>query len=1109
MTVQHDLLTQNIELFIRKFYRFKLLKGILMAVLLLCSALLFFSAIEFFAYLPPSIRMVIFYLFIGLSLYILVFYLAIPLYRLFRYRKQMSDLDAAILIGRHFSEQVNDKLLNTLQLKEKIKLQPENDLLVEAIKQRTAQLSLFQFSHAVKNNDLVKLFRWVAIPLMLVLVIWAVFPDFVEKPASRIVDYKTVYQKPLPYEVTLLTTKLEVVQHDDFIFKLEVTGDEIPTDFYVETEGLRYQMETTDLISRTYLFKKVAASIDFVIVGGDYRSQRMTLEVRPKPLLLSYKTELDFPSYTGRVNETVRDLTFLSVPEGSALNWTFSVKDTDSLLVSLDSIKFIVTAEKGEWFFTHRILKSTRMVVIPVNKFAKQPQGIEITIDAIQDAFPDIQANQISDSLISRWSYFSGIIGDDYGFSALYVDFERSDETSGGQTTQFRLPVQIQNNALRQPFFYNLHADSLGLKPGERVSFRFEVLDNDGINGPKASFSRYFNFKLTSEATLDSISNAKDMALTDKLETVLEKAREVRKDAEQMNRNLMMKKEVDWNDKQQLKKLMENQENLQREVEDLKQERQSLLDFNQNNNLQNEKLLEKQARIDDLLEKVIPEDIRKMMEDLQKLLQDMNKDQMSDALKNMELSGEEMEKMLDRNLSLLEQLQVEKQMNELIEQMKKLSDDLQKNADLTEDRKTDIDKAREELNKIDETLNNQLESLQEIKEKNKTLEEPFNLGETEEPENELLKEMNESKESLDSRKREQSSKSQRKASEKLKKLGNELSMMMQQSEEEQLEEDAVALRFLLENVIRISKNTESLMDQFNVMKRDDPAFVDLMKQQGLITESFRVVEDSLLALGKRQPMIENFVFDEVGNVKRRMNEVQQALKDRIMNQVQNSQQFAMMGLNNLALMLAESLKNMQESMGMPNEQAGNGKGKGKSKSKQPGKSLQQMRELQESLGKQLKEAMKGKQDKGTGKGMSEQLARMAAQQEALRNELKKMIEDLKSEGHTGDNGLNKVLENMEKFEEGLVNKELNQRMLDMNNDIVVRLLESEKAQKERDKEERRESDEFKGVNSGNPAEIPEYNKMLERQQESLKTLPVQLQPFYKRLANEYFMRSNR
>jgi len=217
----------------------------------------------------------------------------------------------------------------------------------------------------------------------------------------------------------------------------------------------------------------------------------------------------------------------------------------------------------------------------------------------------------------------------------------------------------------------------------------------------------------------------------------------------------------------------------------------------------------------------------------------------------------------------------------------------------------------------------------------------------------------------------------------------------------------------------------------------------------------------------------------------------------------------MMSMNNLALMLAEALKNMQESMGMPSPQQGKGKGKGKNPS--PGKGLQNMREMQESLGKQLKEAMEGKQGKGKGqgKGLSEEMARMAAQQEALRNELKRMIDDLKSEGQTGDGGLNKVLEQMEKFEEGLVNKRLNQQLLEMNNEIVVRLLESEKAQKERDKEERRESEEFKGKNLSNPEEIPEYNRMLERQKETLRTNPIDLQPFYKRLVNDYFMKSNK
>jgi len=199
---------------------------------------------------------------------------------------------------------------------------------------------------------------------------------------------------------------------------------------------------------------------------------------------------------------------------------------------------------------------------------------------------------------------------------------------------------------------------------------------------------------------------------------------------------------------------------------------------------------------------------------------------------------------------------------------------------------------------------------------------------------------------------------------------------------------------------------------------------------------------------------------------------------------------------------------MQESMGMPSNAQGKGKGKGKKQSKEPGKSLQNMREMQEALGKQLKEAMKGNPGKGSKGGMSEELARMAAQQEALRGQLKQMLDGLKSEGQTGDNGLNKVLEQMEKFEEGLVNKRLNQQMMDLQNDIVVRLLESEKAQKERDQEERRESEEYKEKNSGNLESIPEYKKMLENQQEQLKTQPIDLMPFYKRLVNEYFIRSN-
>jgi hypothetical protein len=85
---------------------------------------------------------------------------------------------------------------------------------------------------------------------------------------------------------------------------------------------------------------------------------------------------------------------------------------------------------------------------------------------------------------------------------------------------------------------------------------------------------------------------------------------------------------------------------------------------------------------------------------------------------------------------------------------------------------------------------------------------------------------------------------------------------------------------------------------------------------------------------------------------------------------------------------------------------------------------------------------------------------------------------------------------------------MNQQLIDLNSDIVVRLLESEKAMKEREQEERRQAEEFKGKNLGNPQEILEYKRMIEKQRETLRTTPIDLHPFYKRMVNEYYLKSN-
>jgi len=177
-------------------------------------------------------------------------------------------------------------------------------------------------------------------------------------------------------------------------------------------------------------------------------------------------------------------------------------------------------------------------------------------------------------------------------------------------------------------------------------------------------------------------------------------------------------------------------------------------------------------------------------------------------------------------------------------------------------------------------------------------------------------------------------------------------------------------------------------------------------------------------------------------------------------------------------------------------------------------SMKSMRQLQEQLNKQIESLKKGKNDDGkkeggqksqSGQGMSEQLARMAAEQEAIRNQMGKLSEQLDKEGQFGaSKEIKKIMEEMEKTETDLVNKMLTQETLLRQKEILTRLLKSEKAELEREKEEKRESTEASDQDFRNPEKYFEYNGKELNEVELLKTMPPSLNPFYKSKVNQYF-----
>jgi hypothetical protein len=110
----------------------------------------------------------------------------------------------------------------------------------------------------------------------------------------------------------------------------------------------------------------------------------------------------------------------------------------------------------------------------------------------------------------------------------------------------------------------------------------------------------------------------------------------------------------------------------------------------------------------------------------------------------------------------------------------------------------------------------------------------------------------------------------------------------------------------------------------------------------------------------------------------------------------------------------------------------------------------------------------------------------------------------KEEGGSGAGGIKKMIEKMEETETDLVNKLLSNETMKRQQEILTRLLESEKAEKEREMDEKRQSNEAKNENLSNPSQFLTYKRQREKEIELLKTVPPSLNSFYKGKVNAYF-----
>ena len=339
---------------------------------------------------------------------------------------------------------------------------------------------------------------------------------------------------------------------------------------------------------------------------------------------------------------------------------------------------------------------------------------------------------------------------------------------------------------------------------------------------------------------------------------------------------------------------------------------------------------------------------------------------------------------------------------------------------------------------------------------------------------------------------------QKNAAQKMKNLSKKLSSMQGGMQMEMMQANLDQLRDILDNLVKLSFNQEEIMLEMRSVNQSDPRFLELSQNQLKLKDDAKVIKDSLLSLASRVVQISSFVTREVESIDENIEEAIDFLKDRNRGRAISSQQFAMTSINNLALLLDDTMQQMQMSM---SEAMGNSNSGEK---KQP-QGIPDLQELQNQLGEKINEL------KGSGKSgreLSEELARLAAEQEIIRRQMQmlKEAQDGKPGGGLGGDDMKRAIDMMEQNEVDLVNKRLTRQLINRQKQIMTRMLEAEKAQRNQEMDEEREADRPSMISREIPPGFEEYLNLRKKEIELLKSIPIELNPFYKKEVNDYFRR---
>jgi hypothetical protein len=1086
---------QKLEAFIRKFYTNELIRGTIFFIGLGLLYFLFTLFVEYFLWLKPMGRTILFWTFIGVEVYLLFRFILFPIFKLCKLQKGIDYNQASSIIGNHFVE-VSDKLTNFLQLSNPNEHQIKSELLAASIEQKANALQRVPFGNAINYKGNRKYLPLALIPMLSFgFFYFSGNSSIISQSLNRVVHYNLAFLPPAPFKFVVLNSNLQTQQGRDFIFRIKTEGKVVPENAMIFIDDESYFMESTKAGEFQFKMVKPSENILFHVEGNAISSLDYELKVVTVPSIANFEMQLNFPSYLNKKPEIIKGTGNAVIPEGTRVTWKMNTQATQNVEWMDVISKASFSKTENTFILSKTIIQNTDYQIITSNEKVKNHEKLSYQLTIVKDQFPTINVNHAPDSLKIAKNFVLGQISDDYGLSKLQIVYYEREKPQ----TAKRGVIAIKKSAFDQ--FVFSFPSNLPVEQGLSYDYYFEVFDNDLIHNFKSTKSSVFSNRVsTDEEKQDQILQQQNDNINSLEKSLKSQDRQI-SEMDKLQKTAKEKENLDFKDQQKVNEFIKRQ---------MKQD-EMMKEFTKkmNDNLEQFKTDKKDELKNELQKRM--EKSEKELDKNQKLLDELK--ELNDKIQNEALltkldkfkqNSKNQTKNLEQLVELTKRFYVEKKAEQIGDKLDKLSekqdkvtnDEKENKLDKQGDINLDFDKIKEDLN--------------DLEKENKELKAPLDLPKDDAKEKSIDEDLKNALEELKKDKKDKAKPNQKSASKKMKEMAQKMSQTLEQGEMEQLQEDVVMLRQILDNLLAFSLSQEDLMNQIVKYKSGSPGFNKNIKLQQDLKQQFKHVDDSLFAMSLRNPKIAEDITKEIGNVIYNVDKSLSSLTDAQVPKGLSHQQYTISGANKLADFLSDMLNNMQMQM--------SGMGSGKPKPGQgQGMQLPDIIKKQEGLGEKMQDGMKkgdkpgdgqkgqnGKQGKTgesgqEGEGDAQAIMEIYKEQKQLREALQN---ELDKQG-LGGNGQG-ALEQMKEIEKQLLNKGFKNETLQKILNVKQELLKLNSAIQQQGEENKRQSEtnkkQFNNQSNALPAALLDYLNSIE----ILNRQSLPLQSNFNQKVQEYF-----